>query len=80
MSRDVFPEPLGPMRRMVGRFVDEGERNMTRWRNKGMVRTTRMVMRIAVGVGSNKEDSRFREDSQVIIFRASLGRWFQAIG
>lgn len=64
----------------MGRFVDEGERNMTRWRNKGTVRTTRMVMRIAVGVGSNREDSRFCEGSQVITFRASLGGRFQTIG
>lgn len=56
VNREVFPEPLGPMRRIVGWVLEEAERNMRRWRKSGTVSTTRMVIRIAVGVGSNRED------------------------
>lgn len=50
----------------MGRLVDEGERNMRRWRNKGIVRTMRMVSMIAVGVGSRREENRFCEDSEAM--------------
>jgi hypothetical protein len=39
VSRDVLPEPLGPIKRIEGNVVRPLARKTTAWRNKGIDKT-----------------------------------------
>ena len=44
VRREVFPEPLGPIRRIEGRVVRPEARNTTKWRKRGIKIATRTAM------------------------------------
>ena len=75
VSRDVLPEPLGPIRRKDGRVVAEAERYNTKCRKRGMESTTSAVMVMTKSEGSIIEDSQLCESVQDgAIFLDSGGR------
>ena len=63
VSSEVLPDPLGPVRRKVGKVVEVEERYMNRWRKRGMESTISAVTMIANGVGSSRDKRKDRESS-----------------
>jgi hypothetical protein len=44
VRRDVFPEPLGPIKSIEGNVVNPLARKTTEWRKRGIVMTRRIAM------------------------------------
>lgn len=57
--REVFPPPVGPTRRNVGRLVAARELNTNRWRSKGVRKMTNTV---ATNTGSEGLKSEVRKE------------------
>lgn len=74
VSRDVFPEPLRPVRRNVGNVVEDVERYITKCRKSGIESTTRAVMTMARGVGCKSFDNRLCESDQAMTAIQALSR------
>jgi hypothetical protein len=58
VRRDVFPEPLGPINRIEGRFVRPDARNTTEWRKRGIEMTRRIAMTRPKGDGLRRACAR----------------------
>ncbi len=78
VSKEVFPEPLGPTRRNDDKVVEEVERYITKCRKRGIEITTRAVRTIAKGVGCRSVDNKLCESDQAMtaIHSVKNRKWF----